>query len=384
MKFNVNSKDLLRNLKIVNSVIQNKCSLPILANVLFGQRDGGFTLTGSSPENSLTVPIAITLNAGDDFKPFCLYPVDLLPLLSSLADQPLTVEVNYDAHTVTFIYSSGKVTLPFEDADQYPPVAKMDVPKAQFDIATNIFLPATLAASANTAQDELRPVMMAVALDVNADEGRVTFVGTDGQSIYKYAYTHGVPLLKAGGDDLFLLPASVVKAVNTAFASAETITVTHDGKHICIEHEGVVFVIRDIEGKYPAYERVIPKDCPYHIVLPTKSLAAAVNRVRLMANDSTQMVKLAKEDMFLTLSASDYDFSKSANEELELAEVENPCTLPAGFAIGFKSTTLLKLLNVITTDNVRIELTSPSVALLIKEDAPNSALTELLMPMTLD
>ena len=64
--------------------------------------------------------------------------------------------------------------------------------------------------------------------------------------------------------------------------------------------------------------------------------------------------------------------------------MDKPLTLPDTFAIGFKAVTLLKLLDNISTDNVRIELSDPAHAMLIKEDAENSVLTELCMPMKLE
>lgn len=359
-----------------------KNTLPILGDTLFAQQGDTFTLTGSSLENTLTMPVAITLAAGEKFKPFCLATSQIAPLLSSLPEQPLTVDVDHDGHLARISYQGGEVSVPIEAADEYPRVAELSTPTVQFSIATNIFLPAVKAASACTANDELRPVMMAVALDVN-EEG-VTFVGTDGYTLYKYAYTHGVPFLSVGQKDIILLPASVVNALAAPFAGAEEITAIYDGKNLCIQSGDITFTIRDIEGKYPNYNSVIPKNNPYHITLPVRALMESVKRVQLMASDASLLVKLSKDDMFLTLSADDRDFSRSAREELTLADVSDACTLPSGFAIGFKSSSLITLLDTISTENVRIELSEPSRAILIKEDASNSALTELLMPMKLE
>ena len=93
---------------------------------------------------------------------------------------------------------------------------------------------------------------------------------------------------------------------------------------------------------------------------------------------------MCSSDLSLRLSTDDRDFSRSACEKLALADVPDACTLPSGFAIGFKSSSLITLLDAISTDNVRIELSAPSRPILIKEDVPNSALTELLMPMKLE
>lgn len=382
MKFSVSSRELLRILKATGAVILRKNSLPILADHLFTCDGDKFFITGSSQENSLTMPIGITLDNGSDFQPFCLLAVDIIPLLGALPEQPITVEVDMSNHIAKIIYQSGQVSVPVEDSAEYPRVSDVKEPKTSFDIEANIFFPAVKAANGCTAIDStLRPQMSAVALDVQ-DEG-VVFVGSDGHSLYKYSYQHGAPFL-TGSRVVILIPNTIAGQLQAPFAGVETLTIQHDGKHVCLKAGDITFTIRDIEQKYPNYNSVIPKNSPYHATLPVAALAGAVKRVQLMASDASNMVKLSKEGMFLNLSAEDYDFSKTASENLVLAEVDNPLTIPDGFAIGFKASSLLMLLGNISTDNVTLQLSEPSRAILVLEDAPNSALVELLMPMQLN
>ena len=382
MKFSVSSRELLRILKATGAVILRKNSLPILADHLFTRDGDKFFITGSSQENSLTMPIGITLDNGSDFQPFCLLAVDIIPLLGALPEHPITVEVDMSNHIAKIIYQSGQVSVPVEDSAEYPRVSDVKEPKTSFDIEANIFFPAVKAANGCTAIDStLRPQMSAVALDVQ-DEG-VVFVGSDGHSLYKYSYQHGAPFL-TGSKVVILIPNTIAGQLQAPFAGVETLTIQHDGKHVCLKAGDITFTIRDIEQKYPNYNSVIPKNSPYHATLPVAALAGAVKRVQLMASDASNMVKLSKEGMFLNLSAEDYDFSKTASENLVLAEVDNPLTIPDGFAIGFKASSLLMLLGNISTDNVTLQLSEPSRAILVLEDAPNSALVELLMPMQLN
>lgn len=382
MKFSVSSRELLRILKATGAVILRKNSLPILADHLFTRDGDKFFITGSSQENSLTMPIGITLDNGSDFQPFCLLAVDIIPLLGALPEQPITVEVDMSNHIAKIIYQSGQVSVPVEDSAEYPRVSDVKEPKTSFDIEANIFFPAVKAANGCTAIDStLRPQMSAVALDVQ-DEG-VVFVGSDGHSLYKYSYQHGAPFL-TGSKVVILIPNTIAGQLQAPFAGVETLTIQHDGKHVCLKAGDITFTIRDIEQKYPNYNSVIPKNSPYHATMPVAALAGAVKRVQLMASDASNMVKLSKEGMFLNLSAEDYDFSKTASENLVLAEVDNPLTIPDGFAIGFKASSLLMLLGNISTDNVTLQLSEPSRAILVLEDAPNSALVELLMPMQLN
>ena len=72
MRFNVSAKELLRVLKATGAVMQKKCSLPILLDHLFTERDGKFFITGSSQENSLCMPLNLTIDTETDFETFGL------------------------------------------------------------------------------------------------------------------------------------------------------------------------------------------------------------------------------------------------------------------------------------------------------------------------
>lgn len=382
MKFNVSSRELLRILKATGSVIQRKCSLPILTNHLFTQVGDKFFITGSSQENALTMPVGILMESGDMFHPFCLPAADIIPLLGSLPEQPVTFDIDLERHLATIIYQSGQVSVPIEESAEFPKVADVTDPTTSFVVPANIFFPAVKAASGCTSfNDILRPQMAAVALDVLDD--KVVFVGSDGHSLYKYEYFHGVPFL-TGEKAVILIPNTIVGSLQTPFLGVEEIEVLFDRKHVCLRAGDISFTIRDIEQRYPNYNSVIPKENPYHAVLPVASFMGALKRVQLMASDASNMVKFSKDGMFVNLSAADIDFSKSASENLTLAEVENPLTLPDNFAIGIKASQLMNLLGNISTDNVRVELSAPKRSLLLKEDADNSVLLELCMPMSLE
>lgn len=394
MVLHVSVRDLLKTMKAVCSVIQPKAPLPILGDVLFTQKDGVFMLTASSPEHSLTMPVGITIEAGNAFCEFCLDPKTVIPFLQSLPEQPLTMEVDLQTKVAKLTHNSGHVTVPTDNAAEYPRIVFNGEPTSQYTIDTKIFLPAIAAALPNTADDALRPVMNTVCLDINA-EG-ITFVATDGQTLYKYMWYVGAGFLsqprgeaQSGFSEQTLIPKEVVRAIAVPFANSEQITVTRNVNHVALSSGDICFTIRHMEGRYPKYNAVIPQNQPYHILLPVRQLANALNRVSLMSDSGSQLVILEKTDLFMNISSKDMQFNRSGSEELVLATddqgtpLPDACTLPSGFKIGFKASGMLKLLDNISTDNVRLELSEPSRALLLKEDAPNSTLTELLMPMTI-
>lgn len=378
MKFTVQSKELLRVLNALLKVIQKKNSIPILDTVLLDRaEDGRYTLTGSSAENMLVMAIDITPEAGTAFRKVCLNAQQLQAVIATLPEQPVEISVE-DNYATTIRYQGGQFNLMSQDAECYPLPASPAATRCAFSLPTAIFLPSFKSALPCSAHDEMRPQMSTVALDVS-NEG-VTFVACTTQMLYKYVYTHGIPFLTEGAPDMILIPNTIVSAIEYPFRNDEMVSFSHDGRQLTLSTDDARFIIRDQEGKYPNYNSVIPKENPYHVTLPIRDLTSALKRVSLMASDASQLVAFRKTDDDLTLTGEDIDFGTSAREVLSTAD----CTLPSGFAIGIRASSILQLLGAISTENVRLEFSDPSRPLLLKEDATNSALIELAMPLLLN
>ncbi len=378
MKFSVSSKELLRALTTVSKVIIKRNTLPILDNALVSFLDDKFYITGSSPESTLTLPFDLRSMDKTPFRPFCLPVAKLSPILGTLPDQPVEMTVDDTTFLATFRYQGGDFSVPAYDGKDYPVIAEREDTNVEFALPMSVFLPAVKSASLCTADDELRPVFASVALDVS-NEG-VTFVGTSGQLLYKYVYAHGVPFVTRGEPRLIILHRKAIPAIETAFAGAETVSVRHDGQKLILSADGITFFATDVIGRYPNYNSVLPAQSPYHIVLPVRNLSNAVKRVSLMSNSYMQIISIRKHDGQVALCAEDIDFSRRANEQLPSED----CTLPDGFAIGLRASHFQTVLSAVSTENVRLELTAPERAMIIREDSANSTLVELLMPMKLD
>lgn len=378
MKFSVSSKELSRALTTVSKVIIKRNTLPILDNALVSFRDDRFFLTGSSSESTLTIPLDMRSMDKAPFRPFCLPVAMLSPILGTLSEQPVEMTIDDTTFLATFRYQVGDFSVPAYDGADFPLPKEQEHTYVEFSMPTSVFIPAIKAASVCTADDELRPVLNAVALDVSNDG--VTFAATSMHMLYKYVYSHGIPFVTKGEPRMILLHKKAISALDSAFSNSEEISLRHDGRKLIIEADGITLMVTDVEGKYPNYNSVIPTQSPYHIVMPVRDLINAVKRVALMANTSTQIVSVRKQDGAVSLRTEDTDFSRKANEALH----SDDCTLPDGFAIGLRSTYFLTMLSAISTDNVRLELTAHDRPIIIREDAANSSLVELLMPMRLD
>jgi DNA polymerase-3 subunit beta len=241
-------------------------------------------------------------------------------------------------------------------------------------------------ARVSVANDDLRPQMSCVCLDVYHD--KIIVVSSDGHSLYKETVNLGLGTkwldygeFPADGSARLLAHKSKLQALDNAFRGLNQITVTADTSMLQFSADGVCLVFRQVDQKYPNYDSVIPKNPPHRLVCDRRDLVAALRRVSLFGDDSSNLVRLSVVDGALMLQADDYDFSKSASEKVALSE----CQCQDGFAIGCKCAMFIALLGCIQTDSVVLLFTDPTRAFLMREaDEANSSRVCLQMPMLLN
>ena len=139
----------------------------------------------------------------------------------------------------------------------------------------------------------------------------------------------------------------------------------------------IVLVCRLIDGKYPNYEAVIPKENPNVLTIDRLQLLSSIKRVSIFSNKTTHQIKLKLAGSELALSAEDIDFANEANERLT-------CNYAGeDMEIGFNSRFLMEMLNNIDSMEVRLEMSESSRAgLLIPSDLQeNEDILMLVMPV---
>ena len=142
----------------------------------------------------------------------------------------------------------------------------------------------------------------------------------------------------------------------------------------------ITFVCKKAEGQYPNYNSVIPKNNPYTVVVDKRELASVVKRVALFASESSNLIVLKKDGMFLDITAQDLDFSMAANDQILI----NDSTCPEGHSIGFKASSLLDVLAPIPDDSICLHLSDSSRAAVITANESSPRALTLLMPMLIN
>ena len=142
----------------------------------------------------------------------------------------------------------------------------------------------------------------------------------------------------------------------------------------------ITFVCKKVAGQFPNYNMVIPKNNPYKVVVDKRELANVVKRVALFASESSNMIVLKKEGMFLDVAARDIDFNMAANDQVIITD----SNCPEDHCIAFKASSLLDSLAPIPSDTICLHLSDPSRAGVITANESSPRALTLLMPMIME
>lgn len=373
MRFDVSSTALLSHLQSIGKVIASKNTLPILDNFLFQLEENTLTVTASDAETRLVTSLEVMNAEGSGL--FCVSAKMLLDPLKELPEQPLTFDVN-DANLEVFIhFQNGKYNFIGQKGDTYPQQKPLSEQAVEVVMDAQLLLNGISRSLFATADDELRPVMNGVYFDFHTDD--LTFVASDGHKLVRLRNLSVQSEERAS----FILPKKPATLLKNLLAKEEgLIRLQFDDNNAYVRCANCEMVCRLIEGRYPNYNSVIPKENPFQVTIDRMFLLNALKRVSVFSNQSSSLIKLHLEDNLLTVSAQDIDFSTSAEERI-------PCEYNGDeLSIGFKATYLIDILGNISSMDVILQLADPSRAGLILplENQENEDLLMLLMPMMLN
>jgi DNA polymerase-3 subunit beta len=373
MKFDVSSTALLSHLQSVGKVISSKNSLPILDNFLFSLEGSKLIITASDSETRLTTSVDVLNVEGKGV--FAVSAKILLDPLKELPEQPLTFDINDDNLEIYIHFQNGKYNFIGQKGDTYPLQKVLSDTAMTLPIDAQLLLNGINRSFFATGDDELRPVMNGIYFDIQPDN--LTFVASDGHKLVRLR-NFSVQSPERASFILPKKPAGLLKTVLGKEAEAVKITFDENSAHFqCTNFE---MSCRLVEGRYPNYNNVIPKENPFKVTIDRVSFLTALKRVSVFSNPASSLVKLQMKENLMIVSAQDIDFSTSAEEKI-VCQYENE-----GLSIGFKATYLIEILLNITAVDVVLELADPSRAGLIVplENEANEDLLMLQMPMMLN
>ena len=373
MKFDVSSTALLSRLQSISKVIVNKNSLPILDSFLFDLEGNLLTITASDAETRMVTSIEVMNAEGSGL--FAVSAKILLDPLKELPEQPLTFDINDDNLEIFIHFQNGKYNFIGQKGDTYPQQKPLSENAISLTMESSQLLNGISRSLFATAEDELRPVMNGIYFDILPDS--LTFVASDGHKLVRFRNLS----IKSPERASFILPKKPANWLKNILAKEDDmVLVKFDDNNVYVSCNNFEMVCRLIEGRYPNYNSVIPKDNPYKVTIDRISFLNALKRVSIFSSPASSLIKLNLSEGRMLISAQDIDFSYAA-EEMVACQYEG-----SELNIGFKATYLIEILGNISSDEVVFELADPSRAgvLVPLENEENEDLLMLLMPMMLN
>lgn len=375
MKFIVSSTDLLQGLLSVQKVIASKSTLPILDNFLLTLEGNSLTVTGSDGDNTLKTILAINevMEGGEIAVPAKL----LTDSLKELPTQPIEFVSYPDRGIVNINWASGSAQIPFTDAEDYPTLKELENPTV-IKMKGSILADGINSTLYATGDEELRPVLNGIYFDIDTES--TTLVASNANKLVYYR-RHDI---KSENQTNFILPkkpANILKA-NLAKCMDEEVEITFDNKkNAYFKFNSFLIFCKLIEGTYPAYKSVIPKNNANILTISRTELLNASKRVAVCSNQATGQIVFKLTQNQITITAQDLDFSMSATETLGCDYQGDP------MEIGFKSSFLIEILGNLSYDQICIMLADPHRAALIQpavQIEPEEEICALLMPMRIN
>lgn len=368
MRLTISREKLQEGLNAVAASIPAKTTLPVLANILVETTDRGIKLSGTDLDIAVSTevaadvetPGAVTIPA----KKLSEIARELPPApvkIAAIGEQRITLECGRSRFKLLGLPRDEFPTFPAVKFDESWRIRSGDLQKL---ISHTAFAVST---------EESRPILNGVLWELRPD--RMSMVATNGHRLAKM----NVPITSdsAPSNDL-IVPPKALEQVRRLFPAEEELEIGRGENHIGFRSPFTAVYTRLIEGPYPNYEQVIPKDNDRVAVADKASLVSALKRMSVVASDQTHRIRLSFNAGMLKFSVQTPDLGEAQDE------------LPIRFSgdqldIGFNASYLLEILRYIPTDNVRITLKAPERAATLEPEEwsdPASYLC-LVMPLRL-
>jgi DNA polymerase III subunit beta len=369
MNVTITRENLQEGIGAVGGSIPTRTTLPVLANLLLVAEDGVVTLSGTDLDTAVMVRVpaevegegAITAPARK-----------LQEIARELPPAPVHLSTQGDTITVASGRSRFKLNgLPRDEFPAFPQVSFENSVKLTGAALHQLISHVAFAVST----EETRPILNGVLWQLQGDDMRM--VATNGHRLAKMT----IPREGGSGGAVegdFIVHPRALNLVQKLLGPDDSVEVARSDNHIGFRGENVEIYTRLIEGPYPNYEQVIPKDNDKHMVAEKQTLAAAIRRMAIVASDQTHRIRMSLGGPMLRFSVQTPDLGE-ATEELPVEYEGEP------LEIGFNANYLLELLRFMPTEEVKMSFRAPERAATIEpignEDTPD--LLCLVMPLRL-
>jgi DNA polymerase-3 subunit beta len=366
MKFKTSRENLLLPLQQVVGVIEKRQTLPILSNVLIRLVDNRLEFTGTDLEVQL-VTHSVT-DAGEDGD--ITVPARKLLDICRLLPEGSAVNVESRQDKIGIHSGRSRFSLGTLPADNYP-AFDVSIPEAELTLSSRLLKKAMEKTLFAMALQDVRYYLNGLLLDL---DGRLLrTVASDGHRLA--LYEEMLEGSEFAPRQVIVPRKGIMELYRLLSDQDEPVTVQFSANNIRVLIGELSFSAKLIEGRFPDFRRVMPKDITKIITLDKETFKAALTRVSVLTAEKIKGISLEVKDGLMLL--------QSQNPEHEEAEEEFEVRLEGeGLAVGFNTTYLLDALNNVDSEQVILSFTDAGNSCPI-EDPMNQKYKFIVMPMKL-
>ena len=370
MKFIIKKEDLYNGIKIVERATSQKAVQPVLYNILIEALENNIVrLTATD----LVLTVITNVDAQVDEPGKITLPARKLnEIVSKLGNDLVTFELDENGTNVEITCQKSKFDIIGISANEFPPEFynhESDEAK-YFDVELKPFLKAIRQAGFAAANYEVSNLLSGIVCEFS--NGVLEIASTDGNRLARVREKINSDIAE---QTQLIIPSRTLNEFMKmgAFIEDETIKICKDKSTIILKTEKTLTISRLLEGQFPKYNQLIPSESPKQAIVNVSQLISALERVSVMVNDKTSIVKMLFADNELTLSADTPDSGKSEDKiDIQYTAEE--------LLIAFNYKFVLDALRIIESDEVIIGLNASLSATVLKPNSEEDFIC-LIMPV---
>lgn len=366
MHFTISREALLKPLQLVSGVVERRQTLPVLSNVLLVLDGSELSLTGTDLEVELVGRVSV-----DEAKTVGSITVParkLLDICKSLSDDAM-IELSLIENKVQLKSGRSRFTLTTLPASEFPGVEE-EPDTFSLQLSQQRLKELLEATSFAMAQQDVRYYLNGMLFEV--DPAYLRLVATDGHRLAMETLSMDNDISEP---QQLILPRKGVMEMARLLDSDGDIHLTFGQNHLRATVTEYTFTSKLVDGKFPDYNRVLPKGGNKTVVGDCQLLRQAFSRVSILSNEKYRGVRVE-------LSSGQLKVVANNPEQEEAEEVVNVQYEGDGLEIGFNVSYLIDVLTTVSSEKVRITLSDPNSSALLEAEEGSDAVY-VVMPMRL-
>mgnify|MGYP001166499486 CR=1 FL=1 len=367
MKFTISRENFLQPLQMVSGAVERRHTLPILSNVLIKVTEGALWLTGTDLEVELVS--SVTLEGDYTDGEITVPAKKLFDIIRGLTDGT-QIHFSVDDNKALIRAGRGRYTLSTLSANDYPNLEDWES-EVELDLTCLDIKRLIDSTNFSMAQQDVRYYLNGMSLET--EENLVRTVATDGHRLALCRQPYDNALLSARQ---VIIPRKGVMEISRLIGDDDSLIKVQIGaNHIRLHASAFIFTSKLVDGRFPDYRRVLPRDGDKTIIAEKSTLKEAFSRAAILSNEKFRGVRLNLSNGELKITAN----NPEQEEAEEIVDVEYQGD---DLEIGFNVAYLIDVLNALPRDKVKITLSDSNSSALI-EDSEDDAALYVIMPMRL-